>query len=285
MCRLYGFRATDPTRVECSLVLAQNAMLLQSRMDQRGITNGDGWGIAHYTDNQRIVEKRARAAHEDLAFSHVAETVSAETVIAHVRAATVGDASAANTHPFTHGPWTFAHNGTVTAFESVAPRLVAETAPGLLAERSGHTDSELIFYWLLTRMPDYGLDPESSGGDAAAVADLIGDAVVRIADLAARAGVKEPAKLNLMLSDGSTMAVSRWGNTLYWVTRHGLTDCAVCSLNHSPDAADDYKAVVVASEPITSEEWQEIPEGSVITIDQDLEVSLRDLLVPEQAAV
>jgi len=31
MCRLYGFLATDPTRVECSLVESQYALLAQSR--------------------------------------------------------------------------------------------------------------------------------------------------------------------------------------------------------------------------------------------------------------
>ena len=31
MCRLYGFRATEPTRLECALVRAQNSLVVQSR--------------------------------------------------------------------------------------------------------------------------------------------------------------------------------------------------------------------------------------------------------------
>ena len=30
MCRLYAFRSNHPTRLKCSLVLAQNALMLQS---------------------------------------------------------------------------------------------------------------------------------------------------------------------------------------------------------------------------------------------------------------
>jgi glutamine amidotransferase len=284
MCRLYGFRATESTRVECSLVLAQNAVLAQSREDLRGISNGDGWGIAHYAGDGAIVEKRARAAHEDLAFSALAESLSSSTVIAHVRAATIGGASEANTHPFSHGPWTFAHNGTVTAFESVAPRLASELGSPHRAGRRGDTDSELVFRWLLSRMPAYGMDSELPASDVGTLADLVGDAVVAIADMSLQAGAAEPSKLNLLISDGDRMVVSRWGNSLYWVARRGITDCAVCSLNHAPDATSGYRSVVVASEPLTDENWLEVPEGSLIAIDHDLTVSSRDLLVPARAA-
>ena len=33
MCRLYAMRANEPTRVECSLVHAQNALMQQSQGD------------------------------------------------------------------------------------------------------------------------------------------------------------------------------------------------------------------------------------------------------------
>src|SRR5919108_629070 len=46
MCRLYALRANEPTRVECSLVRAQNALMAQSRGDREGLIHGDGWGVA-----------------------------------------------------------------------------------------------------------------------------------------------------------------------------------------------------------------------------------------------
>jgi predicted glutamine amidotransferase len=51
MCRLYGFRANEPTKVECTLVYAQNALMVQSREDLTGRGNAHGWGIATYEDH------------------------------------------------------------------------------------------------------------------------------------------------------------------------------------------------------------------------------------------
>ena len=161
MCRLYGFRANAPSRADCSLVIARNALLEQSRRDERGLENADGWGIAYYANGTPNVLKRYAAAHADVAFSEAATQITAPTLIAHVRRATVGRSQIENTHPFSWGRWTFAHHDTVTAFKRVAARLEAETAPRLLGERRGTTDSELLFLWLLGRLAAEGIDLDS----------------------------------------------------------------------------------------------------------------------------
>ncbi len=48
MCRIYGFRSNEPTKVECTLVHAQNALLAQSRSDHVGKSHPHGWGIGLY---------------------------------------------------------------------------------------------------------------------------------------------------------------------------------------------------------------------------------------------
>lgn len=155
MCCLYGFRATDPTLVECSLVEVQNALLRQREKDSRGLANPDGWGMALWGSQGLQLEQRARSAVGDPRFTEVASQTRPTTAIVHVRAATVGDPAVENTHPFRHGPWVFAHNGTLSAFDRVAPLLdIGSIRP------SGTTDSEAIFSWLLNRMPEFGLDPE-----------------------------------------------------------------------------------------------------------------------------
>lgn len=37
MCRLYVFRSTEKTKLECTLVPAQNALITQSRCDSAGL--------------------------------------------------------------------------------------------------------------------------------------------------------------------------------------------------------------------------------------------------------
>lgn len=126
MCRLYGFRGSEPTRLDCSLVRAQNALVAQSRRDRRGLSNADGWGIGSYEDGQAVIHKCDAAAFEDRHFGESAGKVNSPTVLAHVRKATVGRTGSAKTHPFSYGVWSFARNGTLTAFDRVAPRLEEE---------------------------------------------------------------------------------------------------------------------------------------------------------------
>ncbi|WP_419187581.1 class II glutamine amidotransferase, partial [Stieleria bergensis] len=105
MCRLYGFRSNEPTKVECTLVHAQNALLIQSRSDEIGRAHSDGWGIGYYEDQNPHVERNASAAHHGLHFSNAAERVYSPTVISHVRLATVGIPTVENCHPFRFGNW------------------------------------------------------------------------------------------------------------------------------------------------------------------------------------
>ena len=111
MCRLYGFHATEPTRLECSLVRAQNALIAQSIKDREGLTHGHGWGVAEHPNGVPFVEKQAWAAYDGEHFQKTAARLYSRMAIAHVRRATVGPPGLENTHPFVHGVWLFAHNG------------------------------------------------------------------------------------------------------------------------------------------------------------------------------
>lgn len=272
MCRLYGFHASEATKVECTLVHAQNALLIQSRSDLRGVAHADGWGIACYSGETVDVERCATAAHSDLSFSAAAERVFAETVIAHVRRATVGTPSVDNTHPFRHGHWVFAHNGTLTGFEGLRPELERETQPWLQKHRCGTTDSEQAFYWVLSRMVDSGFDLAARRTNVEAMVSVLGSS---IAELARRCETRQPdteAKLNFLLTDGQTLLASRWGNTLHWVRRDGIHDCEICGIPHvRHDVAREYHAVIVASEPISHEAWEPIEQGHMLVVGPGLE--------------
>ncbi len=274
MCRLYGFLATEPTRLECSLVEAQNALIVQSDRDGRGVRNADGWGIAYWVGDKMEIIKSTLPAFADRQFVEVASSIWSEAAIAHVRAATIGPIAIRNTHPFAFGPWAFAHNGTLEAFDHVSTRLdLGPFGPPL-----GETDAETVFLWLLNRMDRYGLDPYRPAVDIESLVDLLADAVLDLVGLTAQSGAQRSSKLNFVLSDGKHMVASRWGNTLYWVHRRGIRDCAVCGVSHCPNADDSYRSVVVASEPITAEDWTPVPEGTVLAVEPGARTRTRDLI-------
>ena len=285
MCRLYGFRANEETKVECTLVHAQNALMLQSRADMLGHSHPDGWGIAYYHNAHPELERRATPAFEDLYFSETAERIFTQTVVAHVRLATVGVPSLVNSHPFTHGVWAFAHNGTVRGFDRLREELIAETHADLRGCRAGTTDSEQVFYWLLTRMARAGIHWTRHSGDASGLGDVIAASVEELAERCAQVEPEKPAKLNFLVTDGRILVATRWNNSLYWVVREGIRDCEICGIPHvHHDTLTRYRAVVVASEPVTHENWREVPNRTVLMINPQVEGWLRPIVTPHNEA-
>jgi hypothetical protein len=128
-------------------------------------------------------------------------------------------------------------------------------------------------------MLEFGLDPDAPAMAVDGIVGLVSTAVLHISREARFTGASQPPKLDFLPSDGINMVASRWGNSLYWTFRSGIRDCAVCGLSHCPDADESYRAIVIASEPITDEPWQEVQEGSVVAADADVNLTTWDLLV------
>lgn len=272
MCRLYGFRANEPTKVECSLVLAQNSLMSQARSDLRSKTHPDGWGIAWYHDGVPILERRATAAFHDLAFGTTAERVLSRSVVAHVRLATVGGIEIQNVHPFVVGAWTLAHNGTVVGFDELADELATETDIDLLDHRRGSTDSEALFLWLLTRFRRRLRQAGGpTGGETYELAAELAEAVLELADRCRRTADPRPPRLNVVLTDGRRLFAVRYNRELHWLQRKGVHDCEICGIPHVEHREDrEYRAVVVASEPLTHESWTHLPDQSLLVVEGDL---------------
>lgn len=266
MCRLYGFHATEATRVECTLVHAQNALMVQSYEDLKGTSHTHGWGVATYEDHVPRVEKAAWAAYHGEHFQRAASRIYALTTLAHVRRATVGPAAPENTHPFVHETIAFAHNGTVPGFAALRQRFLDATAAHHRAAISGTTDSEHVFRLLMT------MRDETPG---LPLAELLARGARRVIGWCREQDPEPPIGLNLLITDGSQIAGTRFGRTLFCAERDGVYDCEICGfphIHHDPDR--DYRAVVLASEPVTHETWHEIPEQSLIHIAPDAKVSI-----------
>ena len=266
MCRLYGFRANEATKVECSLVHAQNALMHQSRQDLAGYSHIHGWGVAAYENAQPHVERQAWAAYHGEHFRRAAARIYAKTVLAHIRRATVGEPGLENTHPFAEGHWALTHNGTVPAFDAVKPRFLEAMAPRHRAAVAGTTDSEHIFRLFLTRR------------EADTVAPLVEILRSVVEDIVTWCRQEAPAAklgLNLMIADGRQIVGTRWGRSLYVLRRKGILDCEICGFPHvRHEAQTDYRAIAVASEPLTRESWSAVPNRSLFETTADYNVRI-----------
>ena len=138
------------------------------------------------------------------------------------------------------------------------------TSPERLAGVRGDTDSELFFAYLLTRLDEACLVDEPAG--------MSTDALLRDVTRALRARPDFGA-FNFLLSDGATTFAHRFGRSLYLLERTPLD--AVRSVRGSREGlvvetpwSQRRHAILVASERLTDEPWEELADGTLVRLDR-----------------
>ncbi len=154
---MFAFKSRVSLKVQRSLVKAENALQIQSS------EHPHGWGIAYYLTGQRCPHevRSVNSAFSDERFRRVSEFLTANAVVAHVRKATVGDLTPENTHPFHWEGWTFCHNGTLFGYSQIEDQLRTRLKPRFLSCIQGSTDSEMLFYLVLSTLEEAGFDVDN----------------------------------------------------------------------------------------------------------------------------
>jgi glutamine amidotransferase len=202
--------------------------------------NADGFGIAWYGERPEPgLYRDVMPAWSDPNLRSLTAQVKSPLFLAHVRASTGTATSRNNCHPFTHGGWSFMHNGQVggyDAFRRDADMLIPDA---LYPHRKGATDSEAFFLVALAE----GLADDPQGALARTAARFIA--------LAQAKGGLPWLRLTAALSDGQRLYALRYA-----------TDDQAPTLWHRWSDTRGGRAVV--SEPLEMGEdgWQEIPPGS-----------------------
>jgi len=190
MCRIFGCVAAEPVSIRHELLDAENPMIRQSE------EHDSGWGMAAYEyadgGEPRLV-RFPEAAYADGDFRR-ATSFEGRIFNVHVRRATMGGLTMANTHPFCLDSYSFSHNGTVLQFASLLE-------PGVCEPR-GETDSEHVFNFLMR-----DLDPGDVPGSLRRV-------VTSVVERSAFSGI------NVLFSDGARLYAYRLGIfELRWLAR------------------------------------------------------------------
>lgn len=283
MCRLFGFRSTVPSQMHRSLVLETNALRRQSH------EHPDGWGLAFYVGGQPQVARGVAGAFEDEDFENLCQFISSETVVAHVRKASVGGLTLENTHPFEYGPWVMAHNGTVPGFAEMRSRLEGMLSDDFRQKLTGETDSERLFALFLTRL-ESRCEVQSPG---VALTDVFAALNTTVHDVMALCHERqEDPSVNMVVTNGRIMAAFRHGRTLYFSTHKSR--CPERSTCRAFGASCEAPAVpgervnhfLVASEIIGGAAvWREVPENECLGVDADMRLQRSHVDVPRLALV
>jgi gamma-glutamyl hercynylcysteine S-oxide hydrolase len=200
------------------------------RRQRHGTVNADGFGVGWYAPGDPVPARYRRTGPvwADPSFADLARVVRTGALLAAVRDATDGSApDESAVAPYGSGPWLFSYNGALPGWPDSVAQLAAELPPRDLLRIEARCDAALI--WALVRYRLRGGRPpgEALAGTVAAIASLV------------------PACLNLLLTDGHTIAATAWGETLWHCTEVG-------------------RSVAVASEPHDDGPgWTEIPDQTV----------------------
>jgi predicted glutamine amidotransferase len=112
----------------------------------------DGFGIAwvNPSTNQFELYKQPFSYDKDPNIDSVVDILPQKMVIAHIREKVYGNESYENTHPFLYDNQIFMHNGRIFDFEKHAKLMRSYIAPKFIKQISGETDSELLFFLLIS---------------------------------------------------------------------------------------------------------------------------------------
>ena len=244
MCRLTAY--LGPSVALRTLVIDPVHSLVQQSqeaLEAKLSLNGDGFGMAWY---DRAPEpglfKDPVPAWSDQNLLSLCTHIHAPVFLAHVRASTQGGIARANCHPFTHGCWSFMHNGQTRDFPIIRRRLEADLPTALYQSIKGQTDSELLFMLLIAA----GLKTDPAQAFERVLASLY--------EAYAAEGARPFIRLTCVLSDGNRLLAYRHASdkkcpTLY-VSKAFCTD-----------------AIVLASEPLSRNRdstWSEVPPNRLV---------------------
>ncbi len=196
MCRLLGYRGTNPVDLRKEILEYPNAMIQQSVCDRDACKpNDDGWGYGFVRGNIFSVIKEPAAPKNDLRFSEYAAQ-EFDRVMVHIRRASVGNQAKNNTHPF---QWDdeliFAHNGSIYGFDQIRHEALQLLSPELRNRIHGETDSEYamhLFIHYLTKVD------QLDSGKLSSFQKAFSETVRTCRALTEKSGSEKPPKLNFM---------------------------------------------------------------------------------------
>lgn len=272
MCRLFGFRSIIQSTLHTSLLSGENALITQSTK------HPDGWGVSYYVNNAPHVIKSQSSAFEDNLFKKLANLVTAQTVIAHIRKKTIGNHSILNTHPFQYGQWIFAHNGNIKNFENLKDPLLKLIPLDLQQYIFGSTDSEIIFFIILGELAKSNKINDANSEDLSTACKK---AIQKILNIIGplhpdNNGCPEENYLTFLITDGNLLFAHHGGKDLYYSTYKRICSEKDTCPYFAPECISAPKHgtvrhLILSSEPLSGENiWHKMHISETICIDGDM---------------
>lgn len=282
MCRLMAYMGS-PIIIDKLLYQPKNSLVNQS-INAKEIEeplNGDGFGIGWYArelNSEPVTFVSVHPAWSNRNLRNLAPKIRTDCFIAHVRAASVGEVSESNCHPFQYKEILMMHNGGVEKFSNIKRKIREPLTDELYNWIKGQTDSEHIFAFMLNELfrNHKTISPET-------VVDSFEKTFSSLKDFMSENDIADAAYLNMVFTNGNFIVGTRYVTdpkeeplTLYhsegsrFVVEDGITRLEA--------PKDDDQAVLVVSEKLSdSKDWTLIPPNHFVIVEDTLNVRIRPI--------
>lgn len=258
MCRLLFLLNNDTNHIKNNMLkfLEQSVYTEKSSQkmsdDYGNADHTDGYGFAWLTPVHRWqTYKSILVFHQDPQLQPILNSIKSKVIIGHIRKKTIGNKTIENTHPFFYKNQIFCHNGEILDFSQHKQKLSNIIHPTYLQQIKGTSDSEYLFYLLLTCKKLYVADTKD-------------------------AKESENTQMNhifeLFFSVIREIGISMLANIIYStpeytvLTRYNINvDSEPLSLYYD----DSDKELVISSEPIT-ENYKPVKNNSILFVPHSL---------------
>ena len=286
MCRLVAYLGS-PILTDEIIVKPINSLVHQSFAAEETDypVNGDGFGIGWYRPDIRKepgLFKSIYPAWNDKNLLNNASFIQTNCFFAHVRAATVGDVSYENTHPFSYNEFLMMHNGGIENFDKIKYDLVSLLDEDAFLWIQGQNDTQYILALFMTNMRKLGY---KNPAEPEQLITCFNKTYSDIEELKKANKQNTVSLYNIVLTDGKRIIATRYSSnpeneirTLYYTDK---VSCKTCEKRKLQISKPQNKriATLISSEILTEEKdnWKEIPKNHAIFINEDLDVSLYKL--------
>lgn len=282
MCRFIAYRGRTILLDEI-LHKPKNSLINQSAQahEAEEPLNGDGFGVGWYMrdiDAQPGLFVSVRPAWNDRNLRYLCQKIRTECFFAHVRAASAGEVSEANCHPFHFNQFMFMHNGGIGGFQKLKRQIRRKLSDEIYDWIRGQTDSEHLFALFLENLAN------RKNPDVEEMTLALQKTIQDLQDMKAEAGIEEACYVNCVVTDGNQLIALRYvsdlteeASTLYYTEGHHYVcdDQGICKMVpvQGSDKWNEH-SVLIVSEKLTGslKEWKEIPTNYFCITEKNLAV-------------
>jgi len=263
MCRLLGYLGSS-IQLDRILTKPEHSLITQSYKPQEmtsGFLNADGFGMGWYDLEQDPLPysyRNTMPIWNDVNIPQLGRYIESSCYLAYIRSATSTSSIALNNcQPFSYQNILFIHNGFIDDFRETLYRPIRNQLSDVAYKNlEGTTDSEHIFAMIVDQLE----------GDRNLTLDrALKNTLVMLADMANENNLELSA--NIVLSNGKELTACRYANRK-----------ETPSLYYIKDNSEYSNAVIIASEPLFEGDWISCPEGSLIGVGEDLEISVNSIV-------